>query len=100
MLRHERMTVAMALAEHLHHSRQKVEGGELEGPRAQKTVRVTGARLEVLMDPEPRSVTWLPRCLSVASLAGGDEVDATTTMCLLKCALRKRQEEEEREEGR
>ena len=27
MLRHERQTVAMKLAEHLHHSRQKVEGG-------------------------------------------------------------------------
>ena len=29
--KHERMTVAMVLAENLHHSRQKVEGGEHDG---------------------------------------------------------------------
>ena len=53
-LRHERMTVAMALAENLHHSRQKVEGGEHDGPRAQKTARATGARPGVLTEPEPQ----------------------------------------------
>ena len=52
--KHERMTAAMARAEHLHHSRQKVEGGEHKGPRAQKTVRATGARPGVLKDPEPQ----------------------------------------------
>ena len=31
--KHERMSVAMALAENLHHSRQKVEGGEHDGLR-------------------------------------------------------------------
>ena len=70
--KHERMTVAMALAENLHHSRQKVEGDEHDGPRAQKTARVTGARPGVLTEAEPqggqsRSVTWLPR----ASPGGG-----------------------------
>ena len=43
-LRHERLTVAMALAENLHHSRQKVEGVAHVGPRAQKTARATGER--------------------------------------------------------
>ena len=50
----------------------------------------------------PGVVTWLPVLLSleVASLAGGDEIDATTTRYLLKCALRKRQKEEEEERRR
>ena len=52
-LRHERLTVAMALAENVHHSRQKVEGGEHDGLRAQKTARATGARPGVLEEPEP-----------------------------------------------
>ena len=52
--KHERMTVAMALAENLHHSRQKVEGDEHDGPRAQKTARVTGARPGVLTEPQPQ----------------------------------------------
>ena len=61
--------VAMALAKNLHHSRHEVEGGEHDGPRAQKTARATGARPGVLMEPscregQPRSVTWLPRGLS------------------------------------
>ena len=43
----------MALAENLHHSRQKVEGDTYQGPRAQKTVRATGARPGVLKDPGP-----------------------------------------------
>ena len=51
--KHERMTVAMALAENLHHSRQKVGGDEHDGLRAQKTARVTGARPGVLTEPEP-----------------------------------------------
>ena len=60
--------VAMALADN-HHSRHEVEGGEHDGPRAQKTARATGARPGVLMEPscregQPRSVTWLPRGLS------------------------------------
>ena len=51
--KHERMTVARALAENLHHSRQKVEGGAHEGVRAQKTARATGVRPGVLTEPEP-----------------------------------------------
>ena len=50
--KHERMTVAMALAENVYHSRQKVGGGEHDGPRAQKTARATGARPGVLTEPE------------------------------------------------
>ena len=38
--------------------------------------------------------------LVVASLAGGDEVDATTTKNVIKCSLRKRQKEEEEERRR
>ena len=76
--KHQRMTVAMALAENLHHSRQKVEGGEHDGPRAQKTARATGARPGVLTDLEPQggrqawSVTCLPRflgCRVIVSMA-------------------------------
>ena len=54
--KHEWMTVAMALAENLHHSRQKVEGGEHDGPRAQKTARATGARPSVLEEPQGGAV--------------------------------------------
>ena len=53
-LRHERLIVAMALAENLHHSRQKVEGDTYEGPRAQKTVRAIGALPRVLEYPAPQ----------------------------------------------
>ena len=92
--KHERMTVAMALAEDLHHSRQKVEGGEHVGPRAQKTARATGARPGVLTEPESQEgavtvgyVAAPAPLLVVASLAGGDEVDATTVSYLLEgCA--------------
>ena len=42
--KHERMIDTMALAENLHLSRQKVEGGEHYGLLAQKTARATGAR--------------------------------------------------------
>ena len=103
--KHERMTVAMALAENLHHSRQKVEGDEHDGPRAQKTARVTGARPGVLTEPEPQGeavtvgyVAAPGPLLVVASLAGGDEVDATTVSHLLKAALVKKEEERKAQE--
>ena len=98
------MTVAMALAENLHHSRQKVEGGEHDGPRAQKTARATGARPGVLTEPELQGgavtvgyVAAPGPLLVVASLAGGDGVDATTVSYLLSVALAKKNEEEEKE---
>ena len=62
--KYERMTVAMALAENLHHSRQKVEGDEHEGPRAQKTARVSGARPGVLTEPEPQGVEATVGCVA------------------------------------
>ena len=52
--KHERMTVAISLAENLHHSRQKVEGRPHEGLQAQKTARAAGARPGVLEEPEPQ----------------------------------------------
>ena len=39
---HERLTVSMALAKYLHHSRQKVEGDKHEGPRERTTARAAG----------------------------------------------------------
>ena len=105
--KHERMTVAMALAENLHHSRQKVEGGEHDGPRAQKTARATVGRPGVLTEPEPQEgavtvgyAAGPGPLLVVASLAGGDEVDATTVSYLLKAALVKKKKEEEKERKR
>ena len=92
--KHERMTVAMALAENLHHSRQKVEGGEHDGLRAQKTVRAAGARPGVLTEPEPQGgavtvgyVAAPDLLLEVALMAGGDSVDGTALRFLVKKAL-------------
>ena len=100
-LRHERTTVAAALAEALHHSAPKVGAVPNNAPRSQKTARASGEHPGVLKEPEVQAaavgyVAVSTPLLVVASLAGGDEVDATTTTkYLLKCALRKRKEEEE-----
>ena len=109
------MSVAMALAENLHHSRQKVEGGTHEGLRAQKTVRATSARPGILMEVEPqgRTVTdgyvAVPMpSLAVPLLAGaaGEAVDSSSLRYLTAAALRLREEEErqkrleEREEAK
>ena len=63
--RHERMTVAAALAEALHHSAPKVGAEQHHAPRRQETASA-GARPGVLKDPAPqgavRSVASLPRC--------------------------------------
>ena len=100
------MTVAMALAENLHHNRQKVEGGVREGPRAQKTARAAGARPGVLEEPEPQggavtdgSVAAPVPSLAVPLLAGaaGEGVDSSSLRFLTADALRKRQKEEEEE---
>ena len=104
--KHERMTVAMALAENLHHSRQKVEGVEHEGLRAQKTARATGARPGVLTEPEPQggavTVGYVaaPGPLLVPPvLGGGDTLDDATVSFLLAQALLERQELQEMEDA-
>ena len=97
-LRHERMTVAAALAEALHHSAPKVGAVPNNAPRSQKTARASGEHPGVLKEPEVQleaaTVGYVAPLLVVAPLAGGDD---TTTKYLLKCALRKRQKEEEEE---
>ena len=59
MLRHERQSVAMSLAEALHHSAPKVRTVPYVAPRSKMTVRAAGARPGVLQDPEAhgRAVT-------------------------------------------
>ena len=107
----------MALARALHHSAQPAkpvvvgpsEGEVRETYDALRRLKapLPGKHPGVLKEPEVQleAVTvgyvaaGAPR-LVVASLAGGDEVDATTTKYLLKCALRKRQKEEEEERRR
>ena len=107
----------MALARALHHSAQPA-GPVVVGP-SEGEVRETydalrrlkaplpGKHPGVLKEPEVQLeaatvgyVAASAPLLVVASLAGGDEVDATTTRYLLKCALRKRQKEEEEERRR
>ena len=79
----------------------------LNGPRAQKTARATGARPGVLTQPEPQCgavtvgyVAAPALFLSSAMLAdaAAEAVDARTVKYLLKAALRRREEEEERKE--
>ena len=49
------MSIAIALADNLHHSREKVEGNASDGLRAQKSARAAGCHPGVLKDPE---VQW------------------------------------------
>ena len=108
-LKHERMTVAMELAAATHHSSPK--GGwpdtTHDALRGQKTASSAGAHPGVLKEPEVlvRAVTVgyvaAPRpLLVVASLAGGDEVDATTVSYLLKAALVVKKKEERKVQER
>ena len=104
-LRHERLSVAMALAAAQHHSAPKSAGPETyEALRGQNTAKA-GRRPGVLKDPEPQGragtdgyVAAPVPLLVVASLAGGDEVDATTVSFLLRKALALKEEEEEKGE--
>ena len=108
MLRHERQTVAVALAECLHHSAQRPEkarAGEVEeqvsyvGLRAQKTQGCLEERApQRSVRSQWHSAGDAP-LLVVASLAGGDDVDATTVSFLLRENL-KLQKEEEKAEAR
>ena len=104
-LRRERLSVAMALATAQHHSAPKSAVPETyESLRGQNTAKA-GRRPGVLKDPEPQvgavMAGWVAASgplLVVASLAGGDVVDATTVSYLLKAALKKKKEEEEEKE--
>ena len=112
--RHVRTTVAMELATALHHSAQRVEGpgeGEVhekhDGLRAQMR-HLPGTRPGLPPEPEPQvraatvgyAAAPVP-LLVVASLAGGDEVDATTVSFLLRDNLwRTKLEEKEKERRR
>ena len=100
-LRHERLSVAMALAECTHHA----------APRGQKKARAGGVEREEnfeprLLDPPlPQTaatvgyVAAAEPLLVVPSLAGGDSVDGTALRFLVKKAL-ERQKEEEKEKAR
>ena len=99
--RHEQQSVRMALNAAAHHSAEKVAAGEKNsGLRAQMSF--SAARPGVLKDPAPQGAVTVGYVaapgplLVVASLAGGDEVDATTVSYLLKAALVKKKEEDER----
>ena len=116
-LRHERMTVAMAVAEATHHSaprRQKTATAirEVEEQASHDCLRAQtalppGARPGILAEPGPQRSDRTVRhsageapLLVVASLAGGDEEDVTTAKFLLRNALRELEEEENLEERR
>ena len=83
--KHERMSIAIALAENLHHSRQKEEGNASDGPRAQKSARAAGCHAGVLKDPE---VQWFKGpSLAVSPLTGHDGLDSRTLQFLLAQSL-------------
>ena len=95
-LRHERQTIAMELAAALYHSRDARSNVVHEALQGQKTAS-SGTRrepLEEVSEPQVTAVTVgyvaAPGpLLVVASLAGGDEVDATTVSFLLRENLRR-----------
>ena len=115
--RHERMTVAMELATALHHSAQPagpvVAGpSEVEEQDKHEALRRQRAppprkRPGVLKEPEVQGAAVMDGyvaagapLLVVASLAGRDEVDATTVSFLLRENLRRTKLEEEEKERR
>ena len=109
-LRHERMTVAMTLAEKLHHTSrgqkfarvgEEVVNDAHDALRGQKTPP-PGVRPGSLSDPGPqrsdrtvrRSSGEVP-LLAVPVLAGGDGVDGTALSFLVRRAVEDRKREEE-----
>ena len=127
-LRHEQQTVAAVLATVSHHSYPKVDTAH-DGLRALRTVTSTregvehekhvglraqkpplpGVRPGSLLDPGPQRSDRTVRhsagevpLLVVASLAGGDEIDATTVSFLLRenLMLQKIKEEEKERKWR
>ena len=113
--RHERMTVAMAVAEAAHHSaprrqntataiREEVVHDAYDGLRAQKTPPPE-VRPGSLVDPGPqrsdrslRRSSVLTPLLAVPVLAGGDGVDGTALSFLVRRAVEDRKREKEEEE--
>ena len=105
-LRHERMTVAMALAEAHHHSAPKVGAFSHVVPRELKTASAVAARPGCLQDPEPqgRAVTVgyvaapvpsvTPPALAVPA---AEAVDSRALTFLLGRALEVQREEAQRE---
>ena len=115
-LRHERMTVAMTLAEMTHHTAPRgptmarvgegVEHEQHDGLRAQKPP-LPGVRPGSLFDPGPQRSDRTVRhsagdtpLLVVPALHGNDGVDGTTLRFLLEqnLSLKKKQEEREMKE--
>ena len=90
------MSVAMALSENLHQSRQKVEGDAHEGLRAQKTARATGARPGVLTSRSRKE--GQSRTGTLLAGAAGEAVDSSSLRYLTAAALRQREEEERQKE--
>ena len=94
------MTVAMELAAATHHSSPKGgPGATNNAPRGQTTASSAGAHPGVLKELEVQAATVghvaAPVPLPVvASLAGGDAVDATTVSYLLKVAREEKEDEE------
>ena len=106
-LLHERQTVAMELAAALHHSRDARSNVVHEAPRGQKTASSWTQPEPLVEVSEPQvgsSHRRLRGCpgpfLVVASLAGGDEVDATTVSFLLRENLMLQKIKEEEKERR
>ena len=113
--RHERMTVAMALAEATHHAaprgpktaraQEEVERETYSVPRHQKTPPpgVRPAPPSEVAGPQGAAATGgyvaagAP-LLAVSSLRGADGVDDTAVKYLLRAELKKKKEEEEEEE--
>ena len=104
-LRHERMTVAMTLAEMTHHTAgEEVVHDAHDALRGQKTPP-PGVRPGSLSDPGPqrsdrtvrRSSGAVP-LLAVPVLAGGDGVDGTALSFLVRRAVEDRKREKEEKE--
>ena len=101
-LRHERLSVTMALAAAQHHSAPKSAGPvTYDALRGQNTAKA-GRWRGVLKDPEPQGGTVTVGyvaapgpLLKVSSMAGGDSVDGTAFRFLVKKVLERQKEQEE-----
>ena len=97
MLRHERQSIAMALAERLHHSanvtdlKHKEEVEQHDAPRGQYTPP-PGVRPGIL--PEP----WPQRCDRSRRHFAGEVIDSSALAFLTRAALEERRKEEKKVE--
>ena len=104
MLRHERQSIVMALAEAHHHSVPKVGAVPHVAPRSQKTAGAAGARTGVLEEPAPPLVevrvagprTCVAPSLALGQLAVDELVDSSALAFLLRCSLEAQKSEEKR----